>query len=161
MIQLIENALPKEINQKLNHLCLKDHDFPFFYVKGVASEDDTDFFFMHILYNKGKVNSVYFNEVSLPLLGLIKYSKLMRVKINCYPNQSKPIVNSFHVDSDDSHMVALYSINDNNGYTEFENGEKFISKANQLLIFDGKMKHRSISQTDTNLRLNININYVV
>jgi len=160
MIKLIENALPKQVSQKINHLCLNHHDFPFFYVKGVAKEDDTDFFFMHILY-KDKINSIHFNDIAVPLLGLIKYSRLMRVKINCYPNQSKHITNSFHVDSDDPHMVALYSVNDNNGYTEFENGEKFISKANQLLIFDGKMKHRSISQTNTNLRVNININYVV
>jgi len=161
MIKLIENVFPKETSQKISHLCIDDHDFPFFYVKGVAREEDTDFFFIHILYDKNKINSIHFNDIAVPLLGLIKYSKLIRVKINCYTNQSNPITNSFHVDSNDPHMVALYSVNDNNGYIEFENGEKFISKANQLIVFNGKMRHRSISQTNTNVRLNININYVV
>ena len=50
-------------------------------------------------------------------------------------------------------MVALLNLNDNNGYTEFETGEKIVSKENELIIFDGNTRHRSVTQTDTNIRL--------
>ena len=63
-----------------------------------------------------------------------------------------------HVDMPDPHTVALFSVNTNNGYTLFENGDKIASVENQLVIFDGSIKHCSVAQTDKNLRLNININ---
>jgi hypothetical protein len=65
-----------------------------------------------------------------------------------------------HTDSPDYHKVALFSINTNNGYTLFENGDKFESKENTLLLFDGHLKHCSVAQIDSNLRINININYI-
>ena len=66
---------------------------------------------------------------------------------------------AFHVDRYDSHMVGLYSVNTNNGYTLFEDGTKVESVENQMVIFDGKRKHCSVAQTDTKLRINININF--
>ena len=58
-----------------------------------------------------------------------------------------------------NHKVLLLNLNDNNGYTEFENDHKVMSKANEAVIFDGNIKHRSVSQTDEDLRININLNY--
>ena len=57
------------------------------------------------------------------------------------------------------HKVLLYNINTNNGFTMFENGAKVSSKENQAILFDGKLKHRSVAQTDKIVRINININY--
>ena len=44
--------------------------------------------------------------------------------------------------------------------TEFENGKIVESKENTLLLFNGNIKHRSVSQTDENLRVTININLI-
>lgn len=160
-MEIIENALDTKLHQHLSNIIMKESEFPFYYVKGVANKTDTDFYFDHILFNLEKgVNSPYFNSVGLPLLGLINYKTLIRMKINCYTNQGKQIVNNFHVDSTTPHKVALYTINSNNGYTEFETGEKVISKANQMIKFNGLTKHRSVTQNDTDIRINININYV-
>ena len=63
-----------------------------------------------------------------------------------------------HVDQPTKHTVALFSVNTNNGYTLFENGEKVVSVENQLVMFDGSIRHCSVAQTDENLRVNININ---
>ena len=63
-----------------------------------------------------------------------------------------------HTDTPQKHMVALFSINTNNGYTLFENGDKVASVENQLVLFDGSLKHCSVAQTDENIRVNININ---
>ena len=57
------------------------------------------------------------------------------------------------------HTVALFSLNTNNGYTEFENGKKIKSEENSLVIFPGHLKHRSVNQTDENKRINLNINF--
>ena len=57
-------------------------------------------------------------------------------------------------------MVGLYSLNTCNGFTEFEDGDNADSIANSMIIFDGTLKHRSVSQTDENARINININYI-
>ena len=64
-----------------------------------------------------------------------------------------------HVDDVIPHMVGLYSVNNNNGYTLFEDGTKVKSVENQMVIFDGSRKHCSVAQTDTNVRVNININF--
>lgn len=64
-----------------------------------------------------------------------------------------------HRDFDEPHTVALYSLNNNNGFTYFEDTkEKIPSVENQLFLFDGLRRHCSVSQTDTKIRANININ---
>ena len=158
MIKVINNFLDKEMNENINSILKEDENFPWFYVRGVADKTDNDFMFIHLLYNK-VINSAYFEKIALPFISKLNMNKLIRMKINCYTNQGNKIKHNFHVDYNTKHMVALYSINSNNGYTEFENGEKFVSKRNQLIIFDGKLKHRSVTQDDTHLRLNMNINY--
>jgi hypothetical protein len=161
MIKITKNTLDKKVHQQISDFILKSHLFPFFYSEGVAKSEDSDFFFNHVFYDeKNKINSSYFESIALPLLGIIKFKKLIRVKLNCYVNQKTQIKNNFHLDLPYNHKVALYNINTNNGYTEFETGEKIVSKANELILFDGKIKHRSVTQNDNNLRLNININYL-
>jgi len=54
----------------------------------------------------------------------------------------------------------LYSVNTNNGYTLFKDGKKVLSLANQAVVFDGKMSHSSVAQTDESIRVNININFI-
>jgi hypothetical protein len=64
-----------------------------------------------------------------------------------------------HRDFDEPHTVALYSLNNNNGFTYFEDTkEKIPSVENQLFLFDGLRRHCSVSQTNTKIRANININ---
>ena len=59
------------------------------------------------------------------------------------------------------HKVALFSLNTNNGFTYFKDKSRIYSKANQIIfILMEKTKHGSVMQTDTNLRINININYI-
>ena len=42
-----------------------------------------------------------------------------------------------------------------------QNGEiNSNSVENRVLMFDGALEHRSVTQTDENFRVNININYI-
>tara|TARA_R100000808_G_C2078851_1_gene103470 strand:- start:191 stop:679 length:489 start_codon:yes stop_codon:yes gene_type:complete len=132
---------------------------PFFYMHSIGSPQDTeDFCFMHRLYENNQQHSTSVNATLMPLLGRLTFNYLLRAKINFYTKKSKFIKTAFHVDSEEPHQVALYSLNTNNGYTLFEDGTKISSVENQIIMFDGALKHCSASPTDTNIRINININ---
>ena len=75
-----------------------------------------------------------------------------------YTRKHEAVISNFHQDLEEIHTVALYNINSNNGVTVFKTGEKLPSVANQMIIFDGKLDHAVIPQTDTKLRVNINLN---
>ena len=139
---------------------LLSYDFPYYFHNGVSYKGENDFMFAHLLYHN-KPNSDYYKLIMLPILDKlkIKEDKLIRAKVNCYPRDSKQIKHELHTDFDVPHEVCLLSINTNNGYTEFEDGKKFQSIENSAIIFNGKIKHRSVTQTDERLRVNININY--
>lgn len=102
----------------------------------------------------------FFNSICIPVVSRMSISELLRIKVNCYPRTAEPVKSSLHVDYDHPHMVGLYSVNTCNGWTEFENGEKAGSIANSMVIFDGNTKHQSVSQTDEELRVNLNINFI-
>ena len=51
-------------------------------------------------------------------------------------------------------------MNSNNGYTEFETGEKVKSESNTAVIFDTNIKHRGVPATDTDRRMVIKVSYL-
>ena len=56
--------------------------------------------------------------------------------------------------------TAIFYINSNNGYTEFEEtGEKVLSVANRVCIFDNGLQHAGVTTTDTINRVVVNVNY--
>lgn len=157
-MQIIKNFLDKEVFKNIQNILI-GNDFPWHYSDTVAYEnDDTDFMFFHILYLDDNQRSPYFGKILMPILGKLNFNYLLRAKANFYTQKEKHIKTSFHTDSKEKHQVALFSINSNNGYTLFDNGEKIVSKENQLIIFDGDLKHCSVAQTDEKTRINININ---
>jgi hypothetical protein len=158
-MKIIKNFLDKEYFLKINNLLLSSN-FPWFYQSKLSSEKDTsdNFFFCHNLYKDSQQQSLFFDSILSPILKNLNFNKLLRAKINCYTKNHKKIKTNFHVDSPDLHTVCLYSINTNNGYTLFKNNKKIHSIENQMLIFDGKLEHCSVAQTDEKIRVNININ---
>ena len=61
---------------------------------------------------------------------------------------------------DKKFKILLYYINTNNGGTEFANGDFAKSVANRAVIVDGDIEHQTVGQTDTDVRIIININYM-
>ena len=136
-------------------------EIPWYFYEYADDKELKDFFYCHMLYNDGQIKSNFFDPIALPILGKLSFKKLFRIKINMYTANPRIVIKKpgFHVDEKEQHRVALLNINSNDGYTEFENGEKFNSVENGFIDFDGKLKHRAISQTNTDVRINININY--
>ena len=56
-------------------------------------------------------------------------------------------------------MVAIYYVNSNDGYTEFEDGTRIETIENRLLVFDSSLWHTGSTCTNAKVRCVINFNY--
>jgi len=148
----------KHIFDDIKNLLMSEK-FPYFYYNYIThASDQKHFFFCHVLYRDGESKSPFFNQILMPLLGRLDFNYLHRAKVNLYTQCSEPLIAPAHSDIPIPHRVALFSINNNNGYTLFEDGTKISSVENECIVFDGKLKHSSVSQTNEKIRININLN---
>ena len=159
MIKIFDNFLDKETFTQIKNFIMGD-DMPWFFNNKVNEENNRDYYFTHTFFRQGKVFSSLNEKLIIPLINQIKYKKLIAAKANLFTKKPKHIKYGLHTDypKDFSHTTIILSINTNNGYTEFENGQKVESVENRLLIFDGQLLHQSVGQTDTKQRINLNIN---
>jgi len=159
-MKIIENFLEKESLNNIKNILL-DSNFTWHYSNFTGNNKDySDSFFYHYLFTNDQQTSPYFNRVLMPIISRLNFNYLLRAKVNFYNKKNKFIKTAFHIDAEQEHTVALFSINTNNGFTLFKNGNKVPSIENQMLIFDGKLEHCSVSQTDEKFRININIDIV-
>ena len=131
-------------------------------------EDPTPGQFVHTAYYGSVPGSDFYNRLAPIIEHKFGISTLYRIKLNLQPRLPEPFTYMFH--SDLSHdfeedvashwTTAILYINTNNGYTEFENGEKVKSVANRLVMFPSNFKHRGITQTDEQTRIMINFNFL-
>jgi len=164
---LKNNFLDNNVFEKIKNVIISDK-LPWYAQKGLASADDGEVLFTHVLVDEHQqiISSAY-KDIGQPLLDKVKeiepdFFRVLRMKINCYPNQTKVIKSDFHIDLPRAkHKSLIFNINNNNGGTEFKNPKikPFFSTENSAIMFDGKEEHRSVSQTDTPYRWNINFNY--
>jgi hypothetical protein len=158
MISTIDNFLDNVLFLKIKQI-LFSPDFPYYYQSAVASKkDNLDFYFNHTFYLNNQQQRSFFSDIVFPIIGKYGFKKLIRAKCNLYTKKEKQIPNAFHLDFEIPHIVLLYSVNTNNGYTMFKSGEKIYSKENQLIVFNGLLEHCSVAQTDEKIRVNVNIN---
>ena len=111
--------------------------------------------------------SPFFKYV-LPIVNQQRIVAISRIKANLQLCTENPIKSDYHVDLSlrygiqdipEPHLTTIiYYVNTNNGYTEFETGEKVESVANRAVIFPNTLRHRGVSQTDTHYRAVINLN---
>jgi hypothetical protein len=123
-----------------------------------------DIQFVHHVYNS-------FEHYASPMLNNLGHLAVeldvrvnLRIKINITTKSVAPYNSGFHIDigglDDVPFKTAVFYLNDNNGYTEFENGERVYSKANRAVIFDGKTRHAGVSCTDQKFRCVLNWNFI-
>tara|TARA_R100001224_G_scaffold107253_1_gene82485 strand:+ start:325 stop:825 length:501 start_codon:yes stop_codon:yes gene_type:complete len=140
--------------------------FPWYLNEGVAYKNDgftglmTHNFFDN---EKNYVNSNYYNLLE-QLLIKINPLILFRIKANLmFPTETN-IQTPFHIDilkaENFKSYTGIYYVNTNDGYTLFEDGTKNHSVENTYLEFDGKIKHASVTHTNTPNRIVINFNYL-
>ena len=160
MYKVIDNYLEAD-----QHLILKtmmeSNEFPWFYTKGIVDETDDpklfDYQFNHIFYINNNINSNFFNYLN-PILDKLKPLSLIRVKANLNPPTEKIIESDYHTDQNFKCNIAIYYINDNDGYTIIGK-EKILSKKNRMVLFNSNKKHYGTNSTNCNNRMVINFNY--
>mgnify|MGYP003141787585 CR=1 FL=1 len=165
----IDNFLPEDLCDNL-FSTFTDKSFMWSYYDEIVKKIDKNkhFYFVHLFFGDNNINSEFFLPFIVPIISRIKHTKLLRAKANLYTNQNKAIEHFPHKDFGNfdtktrkSTTIALYSLNDNNGYTLFtDTGEKAYSKKNRVVFFNGDVLHQSVVQTDTNVRVNVNFNYI-
>lgn len=165
-VKIVDNFLNEDNFSMIKKIMFNKH-FPWYYANGVTSTSNNSnghFMFGHVFFDyetKNKITSHLYDSVIKPILEKIKNKELLRAKANCYTRNNKQIKHNYHIDNIIEHNVLIFSLNDCNGYTEFESGDKIESVENRACFFNGKLKHRSVTQTNKNLRINLNLNYKV
>jgi len=97
------------------------------------------------------------------LLTYIKPAGMLRMKLNLDLARSEHFETGYHTDMGEGfeYKTAIFYFNDCNGFTQFEKDKAPVkSKANRLIIFDGRLKHQGVIQTDTAMRYVLNLCYV-
>tara|TARA_B100000287_G_scaffold162043_1_gene152832 strand:- start:948 stop:1454 length:507 start_codon:yes stop_codon:yes gene_type:complete len=143
------------------------HTFPWYYTKSPGEPLQ----YVNLLYYDHQIcgNAYGLEPAMTPKLKRIfqTISKkldaicLIRIKVNATPSSNEIEYQAWHTDwslSTPSRTCVLY-LNDNDGYTEFEGGDKVDSKGNRAVIFDTNIRHRGTTCTNTERRLVLNINY--
>lgn len=167
---VIDNFLDKQSFQVLQKIML-GYDFGWFYNNQIDYSDDVNKFqFIHLFYQ----DNIGINSDSYLILNTIidklKPKEIIRIKANLLTRTLDVAVNNFHVDVDLDSIkdlplktnvkTAIFYINTNNGYTEFEDGSTVKSIENRMVIFPSEISHRGTSCTDQNTRVVINFNYL-
>lgn len=143
--------------------------FPWYYNPYIAFEEkaksDTKYQLVHTFFNNGKVNSDGFNLLE-PIWDLINPKEIVRAKINLGPAETEQTEGGWHTDftadNPDAKNIttAVLYINDNNGYTKFEDGTVVESVANRFASFPALTSHTGVSHTDAKVRVVLNLNYI-
>ena len=170
MIEVIDNFLSPDQHLKIYDFMIGggglDWKFNPTKVSTQSSEGVDNYQFVHVFFTFYSCTGRAVHEVSksidilLPIVNKISFVALHRIKANLEPIKPSRFHSAFHCDADCSTMTTgIYYINSNDGYTEFETGEKIMSVANRFVKFPSNIKHRGVSQVDTKVRCVLNFNY--
>jgi len=161
-LKIFKGVLEQEQFKKIKQFFFDINTSWFYQPKMITkSSNDDRGFFSHALFHDSRITSNAF-ELMSPLLDSINAGPLINIRANLNVKYDIPQKSEFHNDyTYDESLTGIYYLNKCNGYTEFDNEEKtkVYSEPNKIVIFNCKLKHRMVSQTDENRRLLINLKY--
>lgn len=163
-IKVYDNFL---VPDEFNHLnsVFEGSDIDWYYNDYVvdSSLDKRDYQLIHNLYTNYGFHISNFMTPLNCLIDKINPTALIRVKANMNLwAGNENYIHGYHTDySHPAITTAVYYINDNDGFTIFEEtGEKIYSVANRLVEFPSRMVHSGSTATNVKSRIVINLNYV-
>ena len=178
-MEVIDNFLPYTQFSSLQN-AMMDEYFSWHYNDRIVFDDEearndvNDFQFTHTFFAAMGIDPDPMEErmsndlpIVMPVIDQLGCGKddALRIKANLLTRYDTHLPNRFHVDLTDLPYdkcnTAVYYINTNDGYTEFEDGTKVESVENRMVIFDHKIKHRGTRCTDQKARIVVNFNYYV
>ena len=157
--KIIENVLEENEVKNIEDI-LFSNEFPWYYSKYVITDVLNPMFF-HIFMKENNITSPYFFKIILPIINKFKkeINIIYRARANCITNPHKKIKLGQHNDHPFDHKVLLFYVNTNNGVTNVNNKVNIPSIRNNVALINGNVPHEIITQTDTDIRLTINITY--
>jgi len=157
-IKTIKDCLSKKDFTNIKNTLFSDY-FPWYLNVGVNNPADNYTQFTHKFFDNYIQNSNLLDNLK-PIINVLNPLALIRVKANLLTKTNEIIKHGFHTDQGFKCTTAIFYVNTNNGFTEFESGEKIYSEENKLVIFDTFLKHTGTTCTDENERIVINFNFV-
>ena len=163
-MRVIDNFLQQEYYEHLYDL-ISSTEFKWIYQNQVASTNEDPranldhYYFVHSLFYEYKIESPLYDNF-IHLFKMLNVQFLFRARVLLYVNQGKQIIHDRHTDHGESCNTALIYMNSNDGFTEFEDGERVDSVKNRLLVFDGSVLHSSSTPTNTKDRMLLSVTYV-
>ena len=128
--------------------------------KDFVCDEIDNYQFTHMFYHNNMPLSKYYDEYIQPFIRLLNMKSLLRAKINLNPKTEKNIRQGFHKDNKiDESFTSVFYFNTNDGYTEFQNGEKVHDVENRLITFPSPYFHTGNTCTNNSYRIVLNLNY--
>lgn len=157
---VIDNFLPDSVFKPLQELFLSPL-VPWYYNKSVlvVGAKEKHFQFTHTIYNNWKPDSSLFNEL-MPVINEVAPKSLIRIKANLGTRTVENEETGFHTDTTYPCTTAILYMNTTNGYTVFEDGTKIEGIENRFVEFNSQLKHSGATQTDAQVRVVLNFNYI-
>ena len=117
--------------------------------------------FTHMIYSGGEWISDK-RDLFEPVIRYFSALAVIRVKVNLLLSTPEPYFGGFHVDcerADIARSGVLY-LDDSNGPTEFETGQKVECVSNRFVEFPANIRHGSWTCTNRPYRRAINFNWI-
>lgn len=166
---VIDNFLPETEFENIQKTYYGEQ-FPWYFKNYVVDdtqveEKSKDYqyqFTHHLLREDGNIVTEQYNwQLLFPIFNRIHPNTFVRIKANLVPRADKVVAHGYHVDCIVPFSITgIFYVNTNNGFTEFEDGDKIESVQNRIVLFPSNMKHSGTTCTDANSRVAININFI-
>ena len=183
MIEIRDDFLPYNIFKKLKEDIVYNSSFPWFLNKvldistegsyigrtNCQDEDNRQFCYLFYKTDQDKLSTRPHMgrelEKVIPLIQNYEFSHnqkyyLLHVKANLNVRAPENLEHGFHRDHPWNGKTSVFYLNDNDGYTKFQNGQVVKSKANRAVIFDSPELHTGSTPTDAYGRYVVNLNWV-
>ena len=183
MIEIRDDFLPYNIFEQLKKDIVYNSSFPWFLNKvldistegsyigrtNCPDEDNRQFCYLFYKTDQDKLSTRPHMgrelEKVIPLIQNYEFSHnqkyyLLHVKANLNVRAPENLEHGFHRDHPWNGKTSVFYLNDNDGYTKFQNGQVVKSKANRAVIFDSPELHTGSTPTDAYGRYVVNLNWV-
>ena len=173
LVQIYDNFLDTELFKPLQEILLGPN-FSWVYNDKITAEkyngikqDDYVFQFTHLFF-RGPLQMDWSPQTFNinPVLNAIAPRAWTRIKANLGTRDPEHTMGGWHTDAKVGELsvnltTAIFYMNTNNGYTLLETEEKIESVENRLVVFPCDMLHTGVSQTDTKIRVTLNLNFFI
>jgi hypothetical protein len=160
--EIIDNFLPVEYYNYLKEHIATEKGFPWYYSTEQVGKDSS--YFYHVLFDEVE-RSVFYEEFHR-ILDVLKPKELLQARLNLLVNTGQANTSTKHRDcytEDMSHRTGILYFGSNNGKTVLcgSEGEVAVDSIdNRFLSFESNTEHYSQRQTDADIRIVLNINWL-